>query len=107
MVVFNIGIEARAAHSVRIVLVRDWAVLARTGVPRGDYALPHDASMMRGRTVIMRMVSSEAPATDLPQGAVVFVMIRRVLIAFKAIREGGGRPRPFAFLSQKEAETPL
>jgi hypothetical protein len=107
LVVFDISIETRAVHGVGIVLVRDWAVLPQTGMPGRNYAFPHDASMVRGGTVVMRMVSSEAPMTDLPQRAVILVVVRRVLIAFKAIREGGGRSRPLVLLSRKEVEAPL
>jgi hypothetical protein len=60
--------------------------------------------MVRGGAVIMRMVSSEAPTTDLPQRTVVFVVVGRVLIAFEAIQEGGGGSRPLAFLTREEAE---
>jgi hypothetical protein len=107
LVVFDVGIETCAAHGIGIVLVRDWAVLPRTGMPGRNYAFPHDASMVRGGTVIMRMVSSEAPTTDLPHRTVILVVVRRVLIALKAVREGSGRPRLFALLSRKEVEAPL
>jgi hypothetical protein len=45
--------------------------------------------------------------TDLPQRAVIFVVIGRVLIALEAVRERSGRPRPLALLSRKEVEAPL
>jgi hypothetical protein len=63
--------------------------------------------MVRGGTVIMRMVSSKAPMADFPQRAVILVVVGQVLIAFKAVREGSGRPRPLTLLSRKEAEAPL
>jgi hypothetical protein len=107
LVILYVGIEARAAHSIRIILVRDWAVLARARVPRRDHTFPHDASMVRGGAIVMHVVGGEAPAADLPQGAVVLIMIGRVLVAFKAVRERGGGPRSLTFLSRKEAETPL
>jgi hypothetical protein len=75
LVIFDIGIETRAAHGIGIVLVRDWAILTCTGVPRGDHAFSHDASMVRGGAIIIRMVSSEAPVTDFPQGAVILIVI--------------------------------
>jgi hypothetical protein len=53
------------------------------------------------------MVSSEAPTTDLPQRAVILVVVGQVLIALKAVREGSGRPRLLALLSRKEAEMSL
>jgi hypothetical protein len=76
-------------------------------MPGGNYAFSHDASMVRGGTVVMRMVSSEAPTANLPQRAVVFVVIGRVLVALKAVREGSRRPRPLALLSREEVEMSL
>jgi hypothetical protein len=63
--------------------------------------------MMRSRAIVMRVVRGEAPAADLPQRAVVLIMIRRILIAFEAIREGSGRPGPLVFLTREKAKTPL
>jgi hypothetical protein len=40
---------------------------------------------MRGRAVVMHMVNGKTPATDLPQGAVVFIVVRQVLIALEAV----------------------
>jgi hypothetical protein len=50
------------------------------------------------------MVSGEAPATNLPQGAVVLIVVGRVFVAFEAVREGSGRSRPLTLLTQKEAK---
>jgi hypothetical protein len=63
--------------------------------------------MMRGRAIIMRVVHSKAPAADLPQGAVVLIVIGRVLVAFETVRERGGRPGPLAFLAREEAKASL
>jgi hypothetical protein len=63
--------------------------------------------MVRGGAVIMGVVSGKAPATDFPQGAVVLVVVGRVLIAFEAVREGGGGPGPLAFLTWEEVEASL
>jgi hypothetical protein len=76
-------------------------------MPGRDYAFLHDASMVRGGTVVMCMVSGEAPMTNLPQRAVILVVVGQVFIALKAVREGSGRPRLLALLSRKEAETSL
>jgi hypothetical protein len=107
LVVFHVGIETRAVHSIRIVLVRDWAILACTRMPGGDYTFPHDTSVMRGRAIVMRVVGGEAPAADLPQRAVILVMIGRVLVAFEAIRERSGRPGPLTFLTREETKASL
>jgi hypothetical protein len=63
--------------------------------------------MMRSGAVVMRMISSEAPATDLPQRAVILVVVGQILIALKAVREGSGRPRPLALLTGKKAKALL
>jgi hypothetical protein len=63
--------------------------------------------MMRSRAIVMHMVGGEAPVADLPQRAIVFVMIGRVLVAFEAVREGSGRPGPLAFLTREEAKASL
>jgi hypothetical protein len=54
-------------------------------MPGGDHAFLYDAPMMRSGAVIICMISSEAPMADLPQGAVIFIMVRQVLIVFEAV----------------------
>jgi hypothetical protein len=76
-------------------------------VPGRDYVFLHDASMVRSGAIIMHMVSGKAPATDLLQGTVIFVMVRQVFIALEAIWEGGGRPRLLSLLTRKEANALL
>jgi hypothetical protein len=76
-------------------------------MPGRDYTFPHDASMVRSGAVIMHMVSSETPATDLPQGTVVLIVVRQVFIAFEAVREGSGRSGLLALLTRKEAKASL
>jgi hypothetical protein len=56
-------------------LIRDRAIIPRVRVPRGHYAFAHDALMVRGRVIIVHMISSQTPAADLPYGAVIFIMI--------------------------------
>jgi hypothetical protein len=75
LVIFNVSIEVRAVHGIGIVLVRNQAILAQTRVPRGDYAFLHNASVVRSGAVVVCVVSSETPATDLPQGAVVLIVV--------------------------------
>jgi hypothetical protein len=63
-------------HSIGIVLVRDRAILAQTGMPGRDHIFLHDTSVMRGGAVVMRVVSGEAPVANLPQRTVIFVVVR-------------------------------
>jgi hypothetical protein len=76
-------------------------------MPRGDHAFLHDTSMVRSGAVIMRMVSGKTPVANLPQGTVIFIVVWRVLIAFEAVWEGGGRPGPLMLLARKEANALL
>jgi hypothetical protein len=76
-------------------------------MPERDHAFLHDASMMRGGAVIMRMVSGKAPATNLPQGAVIFIVVRQVLVTLEAVWEGGRRPGSLALLTREEANVSL
>jgi hypothetical protein len=85
LVVFNISIETRAVHGIGIVLVGNWAVLAQARVPGGDHTFLHDASMMWSGAVIVRVVSGKTPAADLSQGTIIFIMVGRVLVTFKAV----------------------
>jgi hypothetical protein len=107
LVIFNIGIEVSTVHGIRIILVRNWAILACTRVPRRYHTFVHNASVVRSGAIIMHVVSSETLATDLPQRAVIFVMIGRVLIALEAVWEGSRRPRLLTFLARKEANASL
>jgi hypothetical protein len=63
--------------------------------------------MMWGGAVVICMVSSKALATNLLQGAVVFVMVRQILITLEAVWEGGGRPRSLTLLTREEANVSL
>jgi hypothetical protein len=75
LIIFNVSIKTYTTHGIGVVLVGDWAVLAQIGVPRGDHTFLHDASIMRGGAVIVCMVSGETPATNLPQRAVIFIVV--------------------------------
>jgi hypothetical protein len=75
LVIFNVSIKVSTAHGIGIILVRNWAILAHARMPGGDHAFLHDASMMRGGAVVMCMISSKTPAANLPQGAVIFVVV--------------------------------
>jgi hypothetical protein len=100
LVVLDISIETCTMHGIGIVLVGDWAVLTRTGVPRGNHAFSHDASMVRSGAVIVCMVSGKTPTTDLPQRAIIFIVVGRVLIALEAVWKGSGGLGPLALLAR-------
>ena len=68
-------------------------------VPRGNDAPGEGALVVRNGTVVMGVVSGEAPAANLPQRAVIFVVVGGLLIAFEAIREWGGGMRALALVS--------
>ena len=69
---------------------RGGAVLACAWVPRGHDAPGEGALVVGSGTVVVGVVSGEAPAANLPKWAVVFVMIGRLFVALEAIREWGG-----------------
>jgi len=54
-----------------------------------------DTLEMRGRAVVIGVVNTEAPPTILPQGAIPFGVVRFLIIAFEAVREGGTLAFPF------------
>jgi hypothetical protein len=56
-------------------------------VLRGDNIAFFNILVVRGRAVIMCMVSGEALAIDLPQRAVVLVMVGIFLIALQTVEK--------------------
>ena len=52
-------------------------------MPRRDKATLLGAGLVGGRTVIMHVVDSKAPAADLPQRTIVLVMVGGLLVAIK------------------------
>ena len=72
---------------------RGGAELARARVPRGNDAPGEGALVVGGGAVVMSVVGGEAPVANLPQRAVIFVVVGGLLIALEAIREWGGRAR--------------
>ena len=97
-VVFYVSVKLRATHGIGIVLKRSGAILASTWVPRGHDAPGEGALMVGSGTIVVGVVSGEAPAANLPKWAVVFVMIGRLLIALEAVGEWGGRAGALAFV---------
>ena len=74
------------------------AVLACAWVPRGHDAPGEGALVMGSGAVVMGVVSGEAPAANLPQRTIIFVVVRGLFVAFETVREWGGRARALAFV---------
>ena len=74
------------------------AVLACAWVPRGHDAPGKGALVVGSGAVVMGVVGGEAPAANLPQRAVIFVVVGGLLVTFEAVREWGGRARALAFV---------
>jgi hypothetical protein len=53
------------------------------------------------------MVSGEAPAANFPQGAIIFVVVRQILVTFETVWERSRGPGPLAFLARKEVNVLL
>jgi hypothetical protein len=94
-------------HGIGIVLVRDWAILTQTRMLGRYYAFLHDTPMVRSGAVIMHMVDCKTSATDFPQGAIVLIVVRQILIALEAVWKRGGRSRSLTFLAREEAKSSL
>ena len=97
-VVFYVSVKLRATHGIGIILEGVGAVLACTGMPRGNDAPGEGTLVVGSGAVIMGVVSGEAPAANLPQGAVVFIMVGGLLIAFETVREWGRGVRTLALV---------
>jgi hypothetical protein len=74
-------------YDIRIVLKQNRAVVSYTGMPRRDNAAFLSALVVGSGTVIISVISCKAPVADFPQGTVILVVVRRLLIAFQAVRE--------------------
>ena len=97
-VVFYVSVKLRATHGIGIILEGSGAVLACAGVPRGNDA-PGEGTLMVGNgTVIMGVVSGKAPAANLPQRAVIFVVVWGLLVTFEAVGEWSGGARALALV---------
>ena len=62
-------------HGIGIVLKGSGAELACTWVPGGHNAPGEGALVVRSGAIVMSMIGGKAPAANLPQRAIVFVMI--------------------------------
>jgi hypothetical protein len=76
LIILDVSIQFCTAHCIEVVLVRDRAILPRARVLRRDHTLMHDILVVRGGALIIHVISGQTPATDLPQGAVIFIVVR-------------------------------
>jgi hypothetical protein len=83
----SVSVGLSAAHVIGIVLEGDGAVIPRAGVPGWHKTVPFLALVVRGGALIMRVISSQTPAANLPQWAVIFVVVWGLFITIKAVRE--------------------
>ena len=74
-------------------------------MPGRDKAALLSAGLVGGGAFIMHVVNGEAPAANLPQRAVVLVMVRGLFIAVKAIRVRGRGLFVFALGARERANT--
>ena len=98
-VVFYVSIKLRAMHSIGVILEGSGVELACTWVPRGNNAPGEGALVVGSGTVIMGMVSGKTPVANLPQRAVIFIMVGGLFIALETVREWGGRARALVLVS--------
>jgi hypothetical protein len=79
-------------------------MVSGTRVPRWHEAVPLLALVMRGGALVVRVTSGQAPTTNLPQWAVVFVVVGGLFVAMKAIGEWRGGLGTLTFLSGEVAD---
>ena len=65
------------------------AVLACAWVPGRHDAPGEGALVVRRGAVVMRVISGEAPAANLPQRAVVLIVVGGLFVALEAVGEWG------------------
>ena len=97
-VVFYVSIKLHTMHGIGIILEGGGAVLTCTGMPRGNDAPGEGTLVVGSGTVVMGVVSGKAPAANLPQGAVIFIMVGGLLVAFETVREWGRGVRTLALV---------
>jgi hypothetical protein len=103
----SISVCLSAAHVIGIVLERNGAMVSSARVLGWHKAVLLSALMVRGGALVVRVVSGQTPVTNLPQGAVIFVVVWGHLIALKTIREWCGGFRLLLLLGRKGADVAL
>jgi hypothetical protein len=82
-------------------------MIPRARVPRWHKTVLFFALVVRGGALVMRVISGQTPTTNLPQGAIVFVVVGGLLITVKAIREWCGGLGTLTFLGGKVTDAVL
>ena len=80
----------------------DGAVVTGAEVPRRNDTPIFNALVMRGGAVVMRVICSQAPTANFPQGAVAFVVIWGLFIALQAVWKWGRGSRALTLLAGEE-----
>ena len=106
-VVFYVSVKLHATHGIGIVLKRGGAELACARVPRGHDAPGEGALVVRGATIIVGVVSGETPAANLPEWAVVLIMVGRLLVALETVGEWSGGAGALTLVSGQVANASL
>jgi hypothetical protein len=76
-------------------------------VPRWHEAVPLLTLVVRGGALVVRVTSGQTPTTNLPQWAVIFIVVGRLLVTVKAIGEWSGGLFALTFLGRKVANAVL
>ena len=97
-IVFYVSVKLCTMHSIGIVLEGNGAELACAWVPRRNNAPGKGALVMRGGTVVVGVISGEAPAANLSQRAVIFVVVGGLLVALEAVGKWSGGARALALV---------
>jgi hypothetical protein len=85
----------------------DGAVVSRARVPRWHKTVLLSALVVRGGALVVRVISGQTPVTNLPQWAVIFIVVGGLLVAVKAVREWSGRFFALTFLGGKGVDAVL
>jgi hypothetical protein len=103
----SISIGLSTAHVIRIVLEGDGAMIPGAGVPRRHKTVLLLALVVRGGALVVRVISGQTPVTNLPQWAVVFVVVWGLLVTVKTVREWSGGFLALTLMSGEVANVAL
>jgi hypothetical protein len=103
----SVSVSLSAAHVIGIILERDGAMVPGARVPRRHEAVPLLTLVVRSGALIVRVVSGQTSAANLPQRAVVLVMVGGLFVTVKAVGKWSGGFLALMLLSGKVANAVL